>query len=69
MEKIDKISKIGNILFVAMLYTAFTISIGFVIGDHITKHYQAERFVAYDWYDGDCFDRVDINWIIYGLNE
>ena len=69
MEKIDKISKIGNILFVAMLYTGFTISIGLVIGDHITKYYQAERLMTFDWYDGDCFERVDINWIIYGINE
>jgi hypothetical protein len=69
MEKIDKISKYGNIIFATVLYTAFAISIGLVIGDHITKYYQAERLMRYDWYDGNCFDRTDINWIIYGINE
>ena len=69
MEKIDKISKYGNIIFATVLYTGFAISIGLVIGDHITKHYQAERLMTFDWYDGNCFERVDINWIIYGINE
>lgn len=69
MEKIDKISKYGNIIFASVLYTCFAVSIGMVIGDHITKHYQAERLMRYDWYDGECFDRTDINWIIYGINE
>jgi hypothetical protein len=69
MEKIDKISKYGNIIFATVLYTGFAVSIGLFIGDHITKYYQAERLMAFDWYDGDCFDRTDINWIIYGINE
>ena len=69
MKAIDKISKYGNIIFATVLYTMFTASIGMVIGDHITKIYQAERLMRYDWYDGNCFDRVDINWIIYGINE
>jgi len=69
MKKIDKISKYGNIIFASVLYTGFAISIGLILGDNITKHYQAERFIAYDWYDGNCFDRTDINWIIYGVNE
>lgn len=69
MKTIDKISKYGNIIFAAVLYTAFTTAIGLVAGDHITKYYQAERLMRYDWYDGDCFERYDINWIIYGINE
>ena len=69
MEKIDKISKYGNIIFATVLYTIFTMAIGLVVGDHITKYYQAKRLMSYDWYDGDRFDRVDINWIIYGINE
>jgi len=69
MKTIDKISKYGNIFFAAVLYTLLTISIGGILGDHLGKHYQAERLMRYDWYDGDCFDRTDINWIIYGINE
>ena len=69
MKTIDKISKHGNIIFAVVLYTLFDTAVGMVIGDHITKYYQAERLMRYDWYDGNCFDRVDINWIIYGINE
>ena len=69
MKTIDKISKYGNVIFAIVLYTLTTISIGGMIGDHMTKYYQAERLMRYDWYDGDCFERYDINWIIYGINE
>ena len=69
MEKIDKISKYGNLIGIFLLYTAFVVLVSGVMCEKSTKYYQAERLMAYDWYDGDCFDRVDINWIIYGINE
>jgi len=69
MKIIDKISKYGNIIFATVLYTLLTISIGGMLGDHMTKNYQTKRLMTYDWYDGDCFARKDINWIIYGINE
>ncbi len=69
MEKIDKISKYGNLIGVVLLYTAFVVLVSGHLCEKSTKYYQAERLMSYDWYDGDCFDRVDINWIIYGINE
>lgn len=69
MKTIDKISKYGNVIFAVVLYTLITISIGGMLGDYITKYYQAERLMTYDWHGGDCFERYDINWIIYGINE
>ena len=69
MKTIDKISKYGNIIFATVLYTMFTMAIGLVVGDRITKYYQAERLMGYDWYDDGCLDRIDVNWIIYGINE
>ena len=65
MKKIDKISKYGNIVFATVLYTLLLL----YIAPRLTKYDQAERLMSYDWYDGECFDRVDINWIIYGINE
>jgi hypothetical protein len=69
MKTIDKISTYGNVAFAVVLYTLFTGCIFGIIADRMAKHYQAERLMRYDWYDGDCFDRTDINWIIYGINE
>jgi hypothetical protein len=69
MEKIDKISKSGNLIFIALLYTAAILYAGAAIGTHMQYSSQSIRLVAYDWYDGECFDRVDINWILTGINE
>jgi hypothetical protein len=69
MEKIDKISKYGNLFFYGLLYTVTIMLAGATIGNHIQYSEQSKRLVAYDWYDGDCFDRVDINWILTGINE
>ena len=69
MEKIDKISKNGNLIFIALLYTATILYAGAAIGTHMQYSNQSIRLVAYDWYDGKCFDRVDINWILTGINE
>ena len=70
MEKIDKISKYGNIIFAVVLYTLLTTLIVGHVTSRLTKYDQAQRLMTYDyWHDGDCFNRVDINWIIYGINE
>ena len=65
MKTIDKISKYGNIIFATVLYTLLLL----YVTPRLTKYDQAERLMTYDWYDGECFDRVDLNWIIYGINE
>ena len=69
MEKIDKISEYGNIIFAVVLYTATCIGFGLHLGDKYAKHYQAKRLMTYDWKDNRSFERHDINWIIYGVNE
>ena len=69
MEKIDKISKYGNIIFASVLYTCFTMSIGMIIGDRITQHYQQERFAQKKFINLTCYDHKDINYIITGKYE
>ena len=65
----EKISKHKSLLLAFMLYTATILLCGAVVGNHIQYSYQNKRLVAYDWYDGNCFDRIDINWILTGINE
>ena len=69
MKTIDKISKYGNIIFAAVLYTMFTMAIGLVVGDYTTKHYQHERLEMKLFYGLQCFDEKDIDYIIEGTYE
>jgi len=69
MEKIDKISKYGNVTFIVVLYTVLTTAIGMVIGDYFTKKYQRERFEMKKFLDINCYDDIDIYHIIEGVYE
>lgn len=69
MEKIDKISKYGNVTFIVVLYTILTTAIGMVIGDYFTKKYQRERFEMKKFLDINCYDDIDIYHIIEGVYE
>lgn len=69
MNKIDKISKYGNVTFIVVLYTVLTTAIGMVIGDYFTKKYQRERFEMKKFLDINCYDDIDIYHIIEGVYE
>ena len=69
MEKIDKISKYGNVTFIVVLYTVLTTAIGMVIGDYFTKKYQRERFEMKKFLDINCYNDIDIYHIIEGVYE
>jgi len=69
MEKIDKISKYGNVTFIVVLYTVLTTAIGMVVGDYFTKKYQRERFEMKKFLDINCYDDIDIYHIIEGVYE
>jgi len=69
MKTIDKISKYGNYFFAGVLYTIFAVSIGMIVGDRITQHYQQERFAQKKFINLTCYDHKDINYIITGTYE
>jgi len=69
MKTIDKISEYGNIFFAALLYTSLTISIGGMIGSHMTQSYQLKRLERKEFFGYNCYSAKDIKHIITGEYE
>ena len=69
MKIIDKISKYGNIIFATVLYTGFAVSIGGMIGSHMTQSYQLKRLERKEFFGYNCYSAKDIKHIITGEYE
>ena len=69
MEKIDKISKSGNLIFIVLLYTGAVLLAGAHLSESFTLNQIERRYQEYDWYEGNCFDRTDVNYIFTGYYE